>query len=153
MDLMNYGQPAQTLNRRNHSSGTTAQSLSHSVTQPLNKPTYPLRYPDQGKRISCCITLNQGKHTSHCATLTRAPKALETPKYFVVRPYSVATPASDSPMQGLTATNTKDAVRRREIFQGCVTNTEKSSVPYKTPSKNHRERTILGVFGKMVYVH
>ena len=72
MDLMNYGQPMRPFNRRNHSSGTTAQSLSHSVTQPLNKPTYPLRYPDQGKRISCCITLNQGKHTSHCATLTRA---------------------------------------------------------------------------------
>ena len=27
-----------------------------------------------------------------------------------------------------------------------LTDTEKSSVPYKTPLKNHRERTILGVF-------
>ena len=152
MDLMNYGQPMQPLNRRNHSSGTTAQSLSQSVTQPLNKPTYPLCHPNQGKRISCCVTLNQGKHTSHCVTQARAPKALETPKYFVVTPHSVVTPASDSPSQGLTATNTKDVVRRRDIFQDWVTNTEKSSVPYKTPSKNHRERTILGVFGKKVYV-
>ena len=74
-------------------------------------------------------------------------RAVGTPKHFG------ATPTSDSPIQGLTATNTKDAVRRRDIFQGCVTNTEKSSVPYKTPSKNHRERTILGVFGKKAYVH
>jgi len=52
MGLMNYGQPMQPLNRRNHSSGTTAQSLSQSVTQPLNKPTYPLRHPNQGKQTS-----------------------------------------------------------------------------------------------------
>ena len=73
-------------------------------------------------------------------------RAVGTPKHFE------ATPAQTAPTQGLAATNTKDAARRREIFQSCVTNTEKSSVPYKTPSKNHRERTILGVFGKMVYV-
>ena len=73
-------------------------------------------------------------------------RAVGTPKHFE------ATPAQTAPTQELTATNTKDAARRREIFQSCVTNTEKSSVPYKTPSKNHRERTILGVFGKMVYV-
>ena len=30
-----------------------------------------------------------------------------------------------------------------------LTDTEKSSVPYKTPLKNHRERTILGVFVKL----
>ena len=30
-----------------------------------------------------------------------------------------------------------------------LTDTEKSSVPYKTPLKNHRERTILGVFMKL----
>ena len=63
MGLMNYGQPAQTLNRRNHSSGTTAQSLSQSVTQPLNKLTYPLRHPNQGKSPPPCHP-NQGKQTS-----------------------------------------------------------------------------------------
>ena len=30
-----------------------------------------------------------------------------------------------------------------------LTDTEKSSVLYKTPLKNHRERTILGVFVKL----
>ena len=78
MGLMNYGQPMQPLNRRNHSSGTTAQSLSQSVTQPLNKPTYPLRHPNQGKptyplrhpnqgkpACSPCHP-NQGKQTNHC---------------------------------------------------------------------------------------
>ena len=30
-----------------------------------------------------------------------------------------------------------------------LTDTEKSSVPYKTPLKNHRERKILGVFVKL----
>ncbi len=30
-----------------------------------------------------------------------------------------------------------------------LADTEKSSVPYKTPLKNHRERTILGVFVKL----
>lgn len=66
MGLMNYGQPMQPLNRRNHSSGTTAQSLSQSVTQPLNKPTYPLRHPNQGKPACSPCHPNQGKQTNHC---------------------------------------------------------------------------------------
>ncbi len=149
-DLMDAGHSAQPPSRHNRPAGITAQRaqlLNHSAI--TNRPTHYVT-PTRANRPHRVTPTRANRLAADCLIMTTRVagmrRAVGTPKHFG------ATPAQTAPSQGLTATNTKDAVRRRDIFQSCVTNTEKSSVPYKTPSKNHRERTILGVFGKMVYV-
>ena len=72
---------------------------------------------------------------------------VKTPKYFG------ATPASDSPQARANRNNYQvmqcGVGRYFMPAAHLLTDTEKSSVPYKTPLKNHRERTILGVFVKL----